>query len=153
MLRAKDIMTRKIVTVSPETKIDQAGKLLLENHFNGLPVVDQEGHLKGIICQDDLIVQQKKFPVPSVFTLLDGVIPLTSSKHLEKEIQKMAAITVGQAMTPGPIAVDPETTLEEIATLMVKKNIHTLPVVDKGKLVGVVGKEDILWTLMPAGPE
>ncbi len=148
MLKAKDIMTTKIVAVSPETKIDQAGKLLLENHFNGLPVVDQEGHLKGIICQDDLIVQQMKFPVPSVFTILDGVIPLSSPKHLEKEIQKMAATTVGQAMSPDPLTVNPETTVEEIATLMVEKNIHTLPVVDKGKMVGVIGNEDILRTLM-----
>ena len=77
---------------------------------------------------------------------------MTSSKHLAKEIQRMAAITVDQAMTPDPIPVDPEATVEEIASLMVKKNIHTLPVVDKGKLVGVVGKEDILRTLMP-GPE
>jgi CBS domain-containing protein len=149
MLKAKDIMTRKVITVSPETRIDVAGKLLLENHFNGLPVVDPEGRLKGIICQDDLIIQQKKFPLPSVFTILDGVIPLTSSKQMEKEVQKMAAITVGQAMTPDPITVDPETTLEEIATLMVKKNIHTLPVMEKGQLVGVIGKEDILRTLLP----
>ncbi len=149
MVKAKDIMTKKVVTVSPETKIDLAAKLLLENHFNGLPVVDPQGRLKGIICQDDLIVQQKKFPLPSVFTLLDGLIPLTTSKHMEKEIQKMAAITVGQAMTSDPLTVDPETTLEEIATLMVRKNIHTLPVVEKGKLVGVVGKEDILRTLIP----
>jgi CBS domain-containing protein len=56
-------------------------------------------------------------------------------------------------MTPDPITVDPEATVEEVTTLMAKKNIHTLPVVDKGKLVGVVGKEDILRTLMPAGPE
>jgi CBS domain-containing protein len=149
MLKAKDIMTGKVVTVSPETRIDLAAKLLLENHFNGLPVVDPDGRLKGIICQNDLIVQQKKFPLPSVFTLLDGLIPLTSSKQMDKEVQKMAAITVGQAMTPDPITVDPETPLEEIATLMVKKNIHTLPVVEKGKLVGVVGKEDILRTLLP----
>jgi CBS domain-containing protein len=149
MLRAKDIMTVKIVTVSPETKIDQAAKLLLENHFNGLPVVDQEGRLEGIICQDDLIVQQKRFPLPSIFTILDGVIPLTSSKHLEKEIQKMAATTVGQAMSTDPVTVNPETTVEEIVTLMVQKNIHTIPVVEKGKLVGIVGKEDILRTLIP----
>jgi CBS domain-containing protein len=149
MLKAKDIMTVKIVTVSPETKIDQAAKLLLENHFNGLPVVDQGGSLKGIICQDDLIVQQKRFPLPSIFTILDGVIPLSSPKHLEKEIQKMAATTVGQAMTTEPVTVDPETTIEEIVTLMVQKNIHTLPVVQKGKLVGIVGKEDILRTLIP----
>jgi CBS domain-containing protein len=152
MLKAKDIMTVKIVTVSPETKIDQAAKLLLENHFNGLPVVDQGGSLKGIICQDDLIVQQKRFPLPSIFTILDGVIPLSSPKHLEKEIQKMAATTVGQAMTTEPVPVDPETTIEEIVTLMVQKNIHTLPVVQKGQLVGIVGKEDILRTLIPDSP-
>ena len=149
MLKAKDIMTKKVVTVSPATKIDLAAKLLLENHFNGLPVVDPEGRLKGILCQNDLIVQQKKFPLPSVFTILDGLIPLTSSKHMEKEVQKMAAITVSQAMSPDPVTVGPETTLEEIATLMVKKNIHTLPVVEEGKLVGIVGKEDILRTLIP----
>ena len=50
-------------------------------------------------------------------------------------------------MTPDPITVDPETSIEELATLMVDKNFHTLPVVDKGKLVGIVGKEDILRTI------
>jgi len=149
MLKAKDIMTQKVVTVSPETKVHLAAKLLLEHHFNGLPVVDQEGRLKGIICQDDLIVQQKSFPLPSVFTLLDGFIPLSSSKHMEKEVQKMTAVTVGEAMTTDPITIGPETTLEEIAGLMVKRNIHTLPVVEKGKLVGIVGKEDIFRTLIP----
>ena len=149
MLKAKDIMTRKIVTVGPKTGIAEAAKLLLENHFNGLPVVDEEGRLKGIICQDDLIVQQRKLPLPSVFRILDGVIPLTSLKHLDKEVQKMAATTVGQAMNPDPITINPETPLEEIATLMVTKNIHTLPVTEEGRLVGIVGKEDILRTLMP----
>jgi CBS domain-containing protein len=149
MLKANDIMTRKVVTVSPETKIEEAGKLLLEYHYNGLPVVDQEGRVKGIISQEDLVIQQRKFPLPSVFTILDGVIPLHSPRHLEKEIKKIAATTVGEAMTPDPITIEPETTVEEIATLMVNKKIHTFPVVDHGKLVGIVGKEDILRTLIP----
>jgi len=149
MIKAKDIMTRDIVTVYPETDILQAAKLLLEKHFNGLPVVDHEGRLLGILCQDDLIVQQKQVPVPSVFTLLDGMIPLFSGKQLEKEVEKMMAMTVSQAMTPNPRTVETETALEDIATLMVRKNIHTLPVLDEGKLVGIIGKEDVLRTLMP----
>lgn len=148
MLKAKDIMTRKVTAVAPETKIAEAARILLENHFNGLPVVDKEGLLRGIICQDDLIVQQKKLPLPTVFTLLDGIIPLSSPGHIEKEVQKMAATTVGEAMTPRVVTIDIETPVEEIATLMVSKNIHTLPVMEKGKLVGIVGKEDILRTLM-----
>ncbi len=149
MLKARDIMFRDVVCVSPETEITQAAKLLLERHLNGLPVLDQKGILVGIICQSDLIFQQKKIPIPSVFTLLDSLIPLSSSHQIEMEVKKIAAITVGQAMTPDPVFVGPETTIEDIATMMVRKKIHSLPVVENGKLVGIIGKEDILRTLIP----
>jgi CBS domain-containing protein len=96
-----------------------------------------------------LIIQQKKFPVPSLFTLLDSVVALGSTKRLEAEIQKMSAATVAEAMTANPVTVTPETTIEEAVTLMVEKSLHTLPVVAEGKLVGIVGKEDILKTLLP----
>jgi len=148
MLKAKDIMKKEVITVNPETAVVQAAKLLLEHHINGLPVVDNEGYLRGIICQSDLISQQKKISLPSFFIMLDGFIPLTSSKHIEKELQKMSAIKVSEAMTPDPVTVGPETVLEDIATLMVKSNIHSLPVLDQEKLVGIIGKEDILRTLM-----
>ncbi len=148
MLKAKDIMTRELITVSPRTEITLAAKLLIEKGINGVPVVD-EGKLLGILCQSDLIVQQKKIPIPSVFTLLDGLISLKTTKYMEKEFQKIAATTVDQVLTPNPVTIHPETSIEDIASLMVDKNIHTLPVVDGGILVGIVGKEDILRTLMP----
>jgi len=149
MLKVKDIMSKKPITVSPETEILHATKLLLENRINGVPVVDEAGKLVGILCQSDLIAQQKKLPVPSFFTFLDGLIPLTSMKQLEKEVGKIAATTVAQAMTPKPVSVRPDTDIETVAALMVDNNFHTIPVVDAGKLVGIVGKEDILKTLMP----
>jgi CBS-domain-containing membrane protein len=148
MLKAKDIMTKDVITVMPETEVIQAAKLLLEHHINGLPVVDQEGHLKGIICQSDLISQQRKIPLPSFFIMLDSFVPITSYKNIEKVLQKMSAITVKEAMTANPVTVGPETDLEDIATLMVKHSIHTVPVVDQGMIVGIIGKEDILRTLM-----
>ncbi len=148
MILIKDIMTKSVVTVSPEMEIAHVAKLLLERRINGVPVVDKTGKLIGIICQSDLIAQQKRFPLPSVFTLLDGFIPLTSSKHFEKEVQKITAATVADGMTSNPVTVGPETKIEELADLMVDKNFHTVPVVDKGRLVGIVGKEDILRTLM-----
>jgi CBS domain-containing protein len=149
MLKAKDIMTKELITVSPDTEILQATKLLLENRINGIPVTDETGKLLGILCQSDLIAQQKKLPIPSFFTFLDGLITLTSMKQIEKQVQKIAAITVAQAMTPNPVTVQPETDIEKVAALMVDKNFHTIPVVDKGELVGIVGKEDILKTLIP----
>ena len=148
MFTAKDIMTTEVITISPETEVAQAAKLLLTNRINGVPVVNDAGELVGILCQSDLIAQQKKFPLPSLFTLLDGFMPLTSSKKIEKEVEKMSAIQVAHAMTPDPITIEPDTSLEDIATLMVDKNLHTLPVVADGKLVGIVGKEDVLRTLL-----
>jgi CBS domain-containing protein len=149
MLKVKDIMTKELITVSPDTEIVQATKLLLENRINGIPVTDETGKLVGILCQSDLIAQQKKLPIPSFFTFLDGLITLTSMKQIEKQVQKIAAITVGQAMTPNPVTVQTDTDIEKVAALMVDKNFHTIPVVDEGKLVGIVGKEDILKTLIP----
>jgi CBS domain-containing protein len=148
MLSVKDIMTKDVITVSPETGIADAAKLLLERGFNGVPVVDATGKLVGLLCQSDLVAQQKKLPVPSFFTFLDGVISLTSMKHLEKEIQKITAMTVADAMTPNPVTVGLETSIEEAGTIMVDRNFHTLPVVDEGELVGIVGKEDVLRTLV-----
>ncbi|MDP3285655.1 MAG: CBS domain-containing protein, partial [Desulfobacterales bacterium] len=76
-------------------------------------------------------------------------ISLSSMKTLEKEVQKIAATTVSHAMTSNPVTVRSDTPIEVVAALMVDNNFHTLPVVDEGKLVGIVGKEDVLRTLIP----
>ena len=148
MIEAKDIMTSDPVVVVQDWDIGKATVIMIEKGFNGLPVVDDDGRLVGIICQSDIIVQQKKLPLPSYFTFLDGLISLRSIKSLEKEAQKIAATTVGDAMTPDPVSVSPDTSIETLAALMVDSNFHTLPVVEEGKLVGVVGKEDVLRTLV-----
>ena len=147
MIRARDIMTQEVLTVSPDTGIGEATRLLLERRINGAPVVDDTGRLVGILCQSDLIAQQKECPLPSLFTLLDAMIPLRSLKEIEKQVQKIAATSVAQAMTPDPVTVDPDTPVEELAKLMVDNKFHTLPVLENGKLVGVIGKEDVLRTL------
>ena len=108
MLKVKDIMTRELITISPETEIGNATKLLLENRINGVPVTDETGKLVGILCQSDLIAQQKKLPIPSFFTFLNGLIPLISMKQIEKQVQKITATTVAQAMTKNPVSVRPE---------------------------------------------
>jgi len=148
MLKAKDIMSEELISVTPATPVVEAARILLEKRINGLPVLDETGRLVGIICQSDLVAQQKRFPIPSVFNLLDGLIPISSPKGLEKEMQKIAASRVAEAMSSNPETVNPEASLEEIATLMVSKGFHTLPVVERGKLVGIIGKEDVLRTLL-----
>jgi len=148
MLKAKDIMTRAPKTLAPDDDIATAAHAMLDNRINGLPVVNADGSLAGVLCQSDLVAQQKTIRLPSVFTLLDGLIPLSSTKELEKEMERITALTVSKAMTTDPVTVGPEATIEEVATLMVDKKYHTIPVLEAGRLVGVIGKEDILRTLL-----
>lgn len=149
MLTVKDIMSTNIVSVKPDTEIIEAAKILLENRFNGLPVVDDSGKVVGIICQSDLVAQQKSLPIPTLFTFLDGFIPLTSLKKMESEIQKIAAITVADAMTKKPVTVKTDTRIETVAALMADKKLYTLPVLDDdGRLIGIVGKEDLLKSVI-----
>ena len=149
MITVRDIMTTDLITVTPDMDIARAAKILLDNRINGVPVVDDSGGLVGLLCQSDLITQQKKLPIPTLFTFLDGLIRLTSMKQLEKQVGKIAALTVSEAMTPKPVTVRPDTGLETVAALMVDSNFHTLPVLEDSELVGIIGKEDVLRTLLP----
>ena len=148
MIIVRDIMTTDLITVTPDMDISRAAKILFDNRINGVPVVDDSGLLVGILCQSDLITQQKKLPIPTIFTFLDGLIRLTSVKQIEKQVRKIAALTVSEAMTPKPVTVRPDTELESVAALMVDSNFHTLPVVEDSRLVGIIGKEDVLRTLI-----
>ena len=74
MTVAKEIMTTDVITLTPDTDIARAARILLDNGINGAPVVDDQGRLKGILCQSDLVVQQKKLPLPGIFTLLDAIL-------------------------------------------------------------------------------
>jgi CBS domain-containing protein len=150
MITVRDIMSTNLITITPDLDIARAAKTLLDNRVNGAPVVDKKGRLVGILCQSDLISQQKKLPIPTLFTFLDGVIQLPSMKQIEKQVSKIAALTVAEAMTPNPVTVNPDTNIETVAALMVDKNFHTLPVVEGSKLVGIIGKEDVLRTLLPS---
>ena len=141
-------MEKDVITVTPETTISDAVKLFLEHHINGVPVLDSEGSLKGILCQSDLIFQQKEISMPPVFSMLDSFIPLASSRQIEQEIEKISAATVAQAMVEDPITAEPDMPITQVVTLMIENRVHTIPVVEKGKLVGIIGQEDILKQLI-----
>jgi CBS-domain-containing membrane protein len=146
-------MARDVICLHADTDITRAVEVLLNNHINGAPVVDEHDELVGILCQSDLVFQQRGIPVPPIFTILDGVFPLSSSKKMDEEFKKMAATCVADAMVKAVTSVNPDTPISEIASLMVEKHFHTLPVVEGKKIVGIIGKEDILKTLIPSPDE
>jgi CBS domain-containing protein len=143
MLKAKDIMTMQVITVDPATTIQEFARVLMENKISGAPVVDDQGRLKGIVTENDLISKNSRLHIPTILRLFDAYIPLGTSK-MESEIKKMTASTVEEICTKDVITVDEEASVEYVATLMTEKKIHLLPVVKGGKLTGIVGKKDII---------
>ncbi len=143
MLKAKDIMTEDVITVNPSMTIEEFARILMKNQISGAPVVDEDGSLIGIVTENDLITQNKRLHIPTILRLFDAFIPLGTSR-LEREIKKITATTVGEICTKKVITVDPETPLEEIATIMTEKKIHLIPVIKEGKIVGIIGKKDII---------
>ena len=147
MLNASDIMTTEVLTVKKETSLKELANILYKHHINGVPVVDDNGLLIGIICESDLIRKDKKLHIPTVVTLFDAVIYLESPKNIEKEFQRVSATTVEDLYTRKPVTVDEKTPIDEIATIMTQKKIYTIPVMDGDRIVGIIGKADLLRTI------
>lgn len=141
-------MTRKVITVTAASSVKDLARILTENNISGVPVVNEDGMLIGVVTESDLIDQNKRIHIPTVVSILDSFIYLESPDRMEKEIQKIAGSTVADIYTSDPITVTVTTPLDELATIMSEKSIHTLPVLEDGKLVGVIGKKDIIRTII-----
>ncbi|MBN1276625.1 MAG: CBS domain-containing protein [Deltaproteobacteria bacterium] len=148
MLIASDIMTTDVTCVRKETSLKDLARIFYERHINGVPVLNNEGGLIGIICESDLIRKDKKLHIPTVVAIFDGVFYLESSKKFEEEIQRLNATTVEDIYTREVITVEEKTPIDEIATIMAQKKIYTIPVMDGDRLVGIIGKSDLIRTLV-----
>lgn len=147
MLNARDIMTCEVITVSPDMSIQELSKLFVEKKKNGFPVVDAAGTLMGVVTEKDLIDQNKQLHMPTVIALFDAVIYLESQKKFEEDLKRFTGTRVEDIYSKKIITVSPETPLPEIASIMADHGVHTLPVVENGGLVGVIGKTDVIGGL------
>ncbi len=144
MLTAKDIMTKTVITVKPDTSIEELSEILVKNGISGVPVVDDSGALYGIVTENDLISRNKRLHIPTVVSFLDAAIYLESSKKFEEEVRRVAATRVGDICVRRVITISEDTTVTDIATIMTEKKAHLLPVVKGGTVVGIVGKRDVV---------
>ncbi len=144
MLTAKDIMTKNVVFVTPSTSVEELASLLVKNQISGVPVLDDEGLLYGMVTENDLISQNKRLHIPTVVSFLDAAIYLESSKKFENEVKRLTATKVGDICARKVITITEDTTLVDIATIMTEKKVHLLPVLKNNKVVGIVGKRDLV---------
>lgn len=144
MLKAQDIMKQEVVTVTADMTVEELGRLFIEKKISGAPVLGPEGKLIGIVTENDLISQNKRLHIPTVLRLFDAFIPLESSSSIEDEIRKISATTVSDICSADVIMLGKDTPLDEIATIMAERKVHLLPVVEGGRVVGIVGKHELI---------
>jgi CBS domain-containing protein len=141
-MRVEDIMTRDVITVRPETTIHEAAALMVTHGISGLPVVDDACRVVGIVSEGDLILRQKeRRSRPWWRSFLDD------GEKLAREYQKRAGTTVGDAMTRSVLCVSPRLPIESVAVVLDEQRIRRVPVVDLGRLVGIVSRGDLIRSL------
>jgi len=143
-MKTADIMTHKVVSIAPDATILEAIRLMLQNRISGLPVVDKTGNLVGIVTEGDFLRRtetgtQRKRPRWLEF--------ITGPGKLAEEYVHTHGRKVNEVMTPEPVTVTEDTSIEDVVNIMEKRRIKRLPVTCKGRLVGIVSRANLLHTL------
>jgi CBS domain-containing protein len=143
--RVADIMTGRPITVHPEATVKQLADLLRAHHISGVPVVDGERHVVGVVTDGDLVAEDADLRFPHYIQFLDSLIYLDSTKKFEERLKKAVGARVADIMTADVISVHREDEMRVAATLMSEHKINLVPVVDDdNKLVGVVTRHDVV---------
>jgi CBS domain-containing protein len=153
-MRAIDVMTGNVITVTPETSIRELAKLLSDHGISGVPVVDEANSLVGIVSEGDLLHRTEtgteRRVQPRRVRWLDG---LMSDSNVARDYLKSHGRQVRDVMTRDVISVQETTELAEIADLLETKQIRRVPVVRDGKIVGIVSRANLVRALAMAPAE
>jgi CBS domain-containing protein len=148
---AKDVMTTIVHAVRPYQTLREAAELMAEHHISGLPVVDADGKVVGMVTEADLIDEHKReAAIPR--TALYGLFAIPDETVIAA-FQGGMKLQVQQVMSKSVTTATEETTLHEVADLMVRRRINRIPIVRGGMLVGIVSRGDIVRALAAAGGE
>lgn len=145
-----EIMKREPQTVGPDADLRTAIELLREHELPGLPVVDAEGGLKGILTEADLVLRDTEadLHLPHFVNLLGGVVFIERLSGFEERLRKAFATKVSEVMTENPVTCGPGESVKDAARKIAERHHNRLPVVgDDGRLVGVVTRIDVLAAL------
>jgi CBS domain-containing protein len=140
----RSVMTTDVVSFTVDEPIRDATMRLLDRGLDGGPVVDERGHVVGMLTTDDLLVQETRLHYPTVVSLFGAYLELPGShRKFEAELRRAVGATVGEVMMRDVVSCSDDDTLERAATLMHERHVSRLPVLRDGVLVGIVGRGDI----------
>lgn len=142
---AKDIMTSDVIVAKQSDSVASVAKLLIKEKIGGLPVVNEEYKVVGIISETDILKKEKYVEAPRVVNFLQGLIFLDDVKNIEEDMKKIAAYKVEDLMSEDIIKVHEDDKFDDIANIMIKKSINRVPVVDSNNtLKGIICRYDII---------
>ena len=141
MMTVGDVMTRTVVSVRAWTPLKEVAQLLIERRISGVPVVDEAGGLLGIVSEADFLLKEqgaqaiRHRPLSRIFG---------ESRASRSNLVKLGALTAGEAMTSPALTIAPDRHISEAAAVMTARGVNRLPVVDRGRLVGIVSRADLV---------
>lgn len=146
-MKVKNFMTSEVVTVTPETSILDAARLMLDHQISGLPVVTDEGRVVGIISEHDLLrggSNDVQSPLPHWLRLM------IERANLADATARFQVRKVGDVMTPNPVTIAETASLEEAGRLIGDHDVKRLPVIRDGRLVGIIARADVVRAMIVA---
>jgi CBS domain-containing protein len=144
MMQVRDVMTRRVITVTPEESILVAARQMLQHRVSGLPVVDAAGVLVGIVTEGDFLRRGEIGTARRRSKWLEFVI---GPGRLADEYVRSSGRKVAEVMTPDPSTIDEDASLESVVELMERRRIKRLPVMRDGRLVGIVSRANLMHAL------
>ena len=142
-MNVRDIMTAEVVVANPDTSVNLIARLMAGRDISGVPVVE-DGRVLGVVTELDLILRNTRLEPPAFFQILDARIPLETPGNFRERLQHMLGTLAREVMTDKVVTIGPDEDLEVFAELMVKRRVNPVPVVEDGRLVGIVGRSDII---------
>ena len=130
--------------MKPDTTVRELADILAKHKISGVPVVDGEGRVLGMVSEADVILQDADLHFPYYIQFLESVIYLQSVHKFEERVRKAFGSKVTEIMTTDVVTVSPDATVREVATLMADRNVNRLPVTENERLVGIVTRGDIV---------
>jgi CBS domain-containing protein len=150
MATVRDIMETGVATVHPEDTIEAVLRTMREHELPGIPVVNDGMRCVGIITESDLIMagEEEDLHLPHYFELFGGIVFLESTKKFEERLRKATASMARDLMTEDPLTISPDARVQDAARTIARSKHNRLPVVEHGRLVGVVTRVDVLDALI-----
>ncbi len=143
-MNVSDIMTREVIYVRRDTPVGDVARLLVKFNLSGVPVVEDDKVI-GIVNEEDLIMRDAIVDAPHVFSIFDSVFYLGNRKQFDEEMHKILATDAGELMSGKIVTISEEANVQELATVMMKKEVNPIPVLNAdGLLCGIVSRSDLI---------